>query len=1434
MKSKLLMRGVAGILAVLVLFSGLSADPVYAKKNKKESGSLQISSAEDFVEFAKNCHSDQWSRGRTVTLTKDIDLSDTEFEMIPVFAGVFDGDGHTIRGLRYGDGKYVAGLFRYIAEEAVVKNLTLEAAITSTDEQQCVGGICGENSGLIENCSFCGSVDGRSETGGIAGVNTAAGTIRGCESVGVITGLYDTGGIVGKNHGLITRCVNRAGVNNSKEWVSQEDESGLDWLKTLRNEDESASLQSGVDTGGIAGYSDGAISFCENHAVIGYEHTGYNIGGIAGRQAGLLSLSENFGEVYGRKDVGGVVGQMEPYIRMDEVASVEDAVEKLHALIEKLLDDIDASGDTISTNYHTLMDSADDALDNSHTIAGQVTDFADDNVAAVNELSDRIKFVIDALPDIQENVSDALSLMSVINQDLDKINEDFAIVDQMKDKPYTGASYDRLTLLSSVGGELAADNSSPARGAKVTLTAKAKDGYRPDHISAYDAHGASVAVSKNADGTYSFSMPEQNVVVQASFSYAGRYMAKSNAGGRISFSETDTQITIHVQTDSDYALETLTVGGKMVAFGADESIIINKADYPLNEKVVMIEGFFKNTSQPQEDAGPDSGETRHAVSTLMATGGIVTVDSLSAEKNTSVRVTAVAAREYRADTVTVIGKNSGTIIYSTAEGRDTCEFVMPDEDVTVAAAFCPVPFAIVSNVGGSADYSIDGSKVTFTIHPAAGYSVSGAPVVKDSTGKALAVAKQRSDTEEYMVDISGALGCVTASLVFGAQNQYDALKSALETMDGSSGQMQSAMNQSKLLVDEISSILTDSSGNPREWSKIGKDDRSTVLKDVIDLAKQLAAAGSAAARMAGSISVVINITQEYTLDTAEKLNTDLKALNGHMQEMIDCLNAAASAVTAVTDYLAIQPNIQFVRLGDEFEESLDALYQSLLDISGEMDQLEQDISAATKTITKDFREINDQMNVVFLLFMDRIDQLQNPDAHNYYQDVSEEEIESAATGKVKNCTNYGVVEGDINVGGVAGSMAVDEEDPEDNAAGTSQLTLGAVYQTRCILQASKNYGYIKAKKDGAGGVIGFMKLGVVTACEAYGGIKSTEGDYVGGICGDSTGIIRKSFALCRVEGGSYVGGIAGYGEGIYNCCAMTDTFGEGSRIGAIAGQVGERNASGSRNQADYAKNNYYVGDAVYGIDSISYVGVAEPTTYEKLLSTEGLPNDYSHLQISFVIDGVCVAKEELPYGAALDTLQMPQIPDKDGQNGVWPDVAGNVMTTNRVLEAEYMDNITVLESEELVAESSLKRPCAFVEGTFTQRARLNAQLLPEGSSLEPPVSAGVQIYEIILTDTRLADTDESELRLWNAYGNDADVYLYTDGGWRLLESKNRGGYRQVTMTGTGQVFAVAKTKDSKFYIYIIIAGCAALTAVVIFAVRRHVKKTRGRQKKKLP
>ena len=133
-----------------------------------------------------------------------------------IFNGVFDGDGHTISGIRiYRNGGTQAdenhGLFGYVGQNGIVKNVTLsDVRITAASY---AGGIAGMNSnGTIENCHVTGTVaihavDDCDAHGGIVGYNDE-GIVRGCTSAATLSmaaglmGCGDYGGIVGLNHGF--------------------------------------------------------------------------------------------------------------------------------------------------------------------------------------------------------------------------------------------------------------------------------------------------------------------------------------------------------------------------------------------------------------------------------------------------------------------------------------------------------------------------------------------------------------------------------------------------------------------------------------------------------------------------------------------------------------------------------------------------------------------------------------------------------------------------------------------------------------------------------------------------------------------------------------------------------------------------------------------------------------------------------------------------------------------------------------------------------------------------------------------------------------------------------------------------------------------------------------------------------------------------------
>ncbi len=1559
-------------------------DNVDTDTQEKEYTTIEIYTAEELVQFSQNCHTDSWSKDKKVILMEDISLKNVDFQMIPVFEGIFDGNSHTVSDWNYGEEGYVTGLFRYIGEDGVVKNLTVSGTIKVTGEKKCVGGICGENSGSIRNCSFRGTIEGKTETGGIAGINTATGSISGCSSHGNISGYYSTGGIAGKNHGSISNCSNQAGINNKISWVEQDDENSFDWITGLGS-DEDLVIQSGVDTGGIAGFSDGVISASSNFAAIGYEHTGYNVGGIVGRQSGVTLLCRNEGKVLGRKDIGGIVGQMEPYIRLNEAESVEEAVQLLHDLIDKTLDDLDTTRAAISADCDTLEGYSDSALDKSHTIVTMMSDFVDDNVTAINQVSDRIRYVIDNIPDALDKVENAIDGMKAVNDDLKKINEDMDLLGKMQDSDYEVTDYARLGLTTGVGGSLSADNMQPEQGETVTVTVRADNGYRLNEITATDSSGNTVSL--NGSGTeYTFKMPEENVSIKAVFAYCGEYIAASTVGGTVTVTEEESQVMIRSIPQGGYELTALTVGGKPVDLSAmtDNSVTLNKADYPADGKPVMVEGVYEKKNHahsvtadastggsvicdsstgvagdiitvtvqplpkyklgeltvnqvsilgsldgtrsytftmPDSDAkveaffvyeiedsdkiycestvggniiarettaseiyrvtmipsggfAPDTADGKclavydkdgafiqsfgmddltenngnYTVSVNVAgalwpvkvygkfaktngnytidyagsTGGTVITDKNSAAGGDVVRIATTTANGYYLSSLKVTAFDGSEVAYEVTSEEGVYSFTMPDNAVMITAEFEPVCFIIVSNAGGKASYSSNGNRIRFTVTPDAGYTVKDAPKVTDGNQNNLPVSKVKADSFEYECEI--VLGVpVTAEITFASQSQYDSIQSAKDTIEESAKDLTGSMENCEQIVENLKEILLDENDEVTNWEDLSEEDKDALIQNILDLAGELSKSGDAAAKIISSVTQIGNIAGDYFADTTDTLNDDITIMTDHIQAVLDEVNGANDIVQGIVDYLKAQSRIRFTKLGDEFDANVNSLYDQLQGISDSMSKIGDDIDYYSEVLNDDFRAVNDQLNVVLMLFIDNMEKIQNPDSRNIYEDVSDEDIEETQLGLVEQCVNYGRVQGDIDVGGVAGSMSIDEEDLEGNAAGTVNISLGSTYLTKCVLNRCKNYGYVTAKKDGAGCVAGYMNLGVASECEAYGGAESTEGEYVGGICGQSMGIIRKSYALCSLQGKSYVGGIAGYADAIYDCYAMAYTKADEGRVGAIAGQTGIEKNDGTGTQKDHARGNFYVGDDIYGIDNISYIGVAEPITYEELLAVEGLPNDFRHLKVTYVVDEEIVSTVEVSYNTPLSSLVMPEIPMKGNENGVWPDVSKRVMDGNILLEAEYRDNITVLTSEEMQSDKAL----ALAEGVFTDESGLHAVI----SQIVPPkdIAADNQarVLEISLENTTPQAEDETRLRLLWVEGEDDTVWRYDENGhWTEVDAKARGQYLQVVMTGKQGIFCIAPKKRNlmKTVIIALGAGFAILLCAGIIVKKKQSHK----------
>ena len=381
---------------------------------------VYLRTAEDLAELSKNCTLDSWSQGKTVYLEADIDLTGTDFAPIPTFGGTFEGQGHTISGLSLTGSGNVRGLFRYIQPSGAVRDLSVEGWIDPTDRKNTLGGIAGSNQGLLSNCSFHGTVRGADYIGGLVGTNESTGQIINCTFSGAVTGEHYVGGIAGQNGGSIIRCANSGSINTTEV----DAELNLD---NLNQEQLNAAENVPVctDIGGITGFSSGILQSCVNTGAVGYAHVGYNIGGIAGRQSGYLNGCTNSGTILGRKDVGGIAGQLVPEVRLlyneGQLGDLLDELDVLRSLIDQTGDDVRGASDEISERMQAISDRAAEAQEAIGDFADSAADWANENIDEINDLSARLSWLIDQLTPVLDDTSGLMDLAEDLADQLEEV-----------------------------------------------------------------------------------------------------------------------------------------------------------------------------------------------------------------------------------------------------------------------------------------------------------------------------------------------------------------------------------------------------------------------------------------------------------------------------------------------------------------------------------------------------------------------------------------------------------------------------------------------------------------------------------------------------------------------------------------------------------------------------------------------------------------------------------------------------------------------------------------------------------------------------------------------------------------------------------------------------------------------------------------------------
>ena len=394
---------------------------------------ITIASAEDLILLADSGKTENFSTGKTFVMTEDIDLSEYENLFIPIMDGTFDGGGHTITGIRLQEEMSDYGFFRYVGPNGTVTNLTVEATVTSGEDQENIGIIAGDNKGTIRGCTSRGTLNGQTNVGGIAGKNETTGTISRCANEAEVDGKQATGGITGYNEGTVSDCTNSGKVNTNQKVVKSTTNGegsiniSIPNAVTGMTADDRAN-----DTGGIAGYSEGSITYCKNEATIGYERLGSATGGVVGRQKGSLAYSDNSGVVYGHKNVGGIVGVFVPYetgsYDRDYEQELKDELDNLSSLMDQLSDVGDGMGNHLSDNVDVLREQLKSLKNSVRIYFDDYSDMASDGKDSIDKNVGEMKDSINRMTN-RINIQQITDAMTKISEDLNKMQK---IMDQLK------------------------------------------------------------------------------------------------------------------------------------------------------------------------------------------------------------------------------------------------------------------------------------------------------------------------------------------------------------------------------------------------------------------------------------------------------------------------------------------------------------------------------------------------------------------------------------------------------------------------------------------------------------------------------------------------------------------------------------------------------------------------------------------------------------------------------------------------------------------------------------------------------------------------------------------------------------------------------------------------------------------------------------------
>ncbi|MDD6488954.1 MAG: GLUG motif-containing protein [Clostridia bacterium] len=1400
--------------------------PVFAINDNAVDGStIYVDSAEDLIQLAKNCTLDTWSKNKTVELTADISLKDTDFQSIVSFGGTFNGNNHKISGLNLTGALSPAGFFGTIQEGALVQNLNISGCIAPDQTKQSTGGIAGVNNGKIINCSYYGIVEGTTDAGGIVGRNELKGEIYDSTSDGTVTAKSHTGGIVGYNTGTVSNCTNNGKINCVILDPSLKiDEINIDPttnISSLLNLTALENINVATDTGGIVGYSSGMVLGCKNSGTVGYEHTGYNVGGIVGRSGGYVNNCENSGKIYGRKDVGGIVGQAEPYITInlseDNINKINNEITKLKDTFENAVNNSKNSSDDIKI----LLDEAEEYLKTVSTNSKKLVDnsaaFADNVKTEINRFS---TFTADSVKQLENAFSQGADMSGRISDGFENFKN---AVNEVSELTVFGEQ-----ALESL--KKAADNAADSVSKANTGSQQISDGINSlsQAISINDQNAAKTALQNISDGIKEFSSDFEKL----STAVNDIITLLKNSGWTDEALTEFKALMSEIKNISSYLAE--------INNSVDE--IKNNIDVDwdkIQQGSADIQQAIKAFSQAANDINNAFTNLQSGIDKIK-TGCQSLKDAVKINDQTAVQKAFQQITDGLKEFSTAIN-SMGTAwnnLKETVESIDNIFQLIPQMKniisyiktlKTSADTAAKALFEISQSI---AEISKNVSTDTSKVQEGAALVISGFDEILKSAEN---LKTAYSDFNSAVSSLKKAVTELRQAIVINDKNAVDTaiykisdslknIKSSFENISKTLDEMSATFDKIKIWGNSVGKAFADTS---LALSDLSKDFNTIIsgvdsLKGSFNVDTQKSDKGfetikngmtnifSAATSLETAIKN-IGDSVESIKNSSPQLKKAMNSAADSMQNFSDSaknLKAMINTISGVFGNLKDINKTQTAQPNTEIKDTVSEMYSALSGFSDTVDKIKSKLSDTTGTLSDDTDRIIDRLKDVTDIISDAISDINNSSVKDIMNDVSEKEINSTTFGKVHSSVNNGYIYADINTSGIVGNLGIEYElDPESDVTSGNNM-FNKIYDTKAIIQNCTNNGEIVSKKDCVGGICGRQDLGIIIDCKSYNSIKSENGNYIGGIAGLSASKIYNCWSKCFLSGNNNIGGIIGSGKSndlissdciIKDCRSIVKIDSGKQFLGAISGS-----------DKGTFKNNLFVSDDLCGINGLSYSGKAEPVSYKDLIQLSGVPDEFKSFTVKFTSDGETLKTVKFNYGDSLDDSIYPDIKQKNDCYVKWSVSNFDNLHFDVVSEAEYVPFVTALTSED---KRDGKLNVLFVEGNFRNSDKLTAEKNSTVDS-DVPNSKNAEQWNIEIPD------DSQQIHTVRYLSpkektDDYAVYVKSENQWKQVETGTFGKYITFKVEGNNIEFAVVQSYNFSWIWYIVVAVVVIVSILVI-------------------